>query len=341
MHKILMAFLVFLFLGAGTAAEAEIQNSSLIPSVITLGNGVEVYLYRLPDGSTMTVAANVSKEILLGSSDEELALMGVPARPVFQTGVDEWLEMYSNTNLNKPEEMEIASGQSPQYATYLEAWGGYVAGTFGVVNTSYVAVKANFVVPSSTESCTANPDIVAGFWVGLGGYSSLSNDLVQQGIGWCSISPTNHWMPWTEFAMSQPPVAFCGYSSWYLNPGDVIYNNMSFQNSTDTAYFYMQDQTSGVSHSCSRSAPSGWTFNGNIAECISERSPGYPLADYGSVHFSNCQVELGSNSTWYPIGARSSVKQIITGNPSRGLIYQATSTLGADDKSFTMTFIRH
>lgn len=340
--KKLIISIIFLALSiAPLTAEAEPSDTSIEPSLTHLDNGVEIANFELPDGSEMRVATNVDETILLDASDHELEQMGIPARPTKEAEISEWLKMYSQTNLNLPETMEIPTEDVPNYATYLDSWGGYIAGTFGAVNTSYVAVKSNFTVPISTESCTANPDLAAGFWIGLGGVSSLSNDLVQQGIGWCTLKTINRWVPWTEFAMSQRPMAFCGYSSWYFNGGDVIYNNMSYQNSSDTAYFYMQNQTTGVAHSCSRSAPAGWTFNGNVAECISERVPGWPLADYGSVRFTNCQVELGSNSTWYPIGARSSVKQIITGNPTKGLIYQSTSVLGADDKSFTMTFIRH
>lgn len=275
------------------------------------------------------------------SNSEDLHAFGIPPRPSNSDDLDIWLEMYSQSNDDKPSPTLEVPESSTEYASFYSGnWGGYLAGTLNVTNTSYVAVKANFKVPAVAQSCLTNPGYIAGAWVGLGGTNNSADDLVQQGIGWCNPnSAVNKWTPWTEFAGTQPPYPFCNYTNWSFNTGDIIYNNMSYQSSTDTAYFYIQNQTTGVAHSCSRSAPNNWGFNGNTAECIVERPSGVFLADYGTLKVTNCQVELGSTSTWYPIGQRSTLKEVINGYAPPGILYQDTGTLGADDKSFTMTFI--
>ena len=325
---------------AHQASSSELDSKdTIVPIVAQLSNGATVSTYTFPDGSVMRVPSGLTKEMLLATSAQDLAAMGIPERPIQETELSDWVSEYSSIGEAKPETL-IVDEQAVKNILYSNFWGGYLAGTTNVINTSYVAVKANFVVPSITQACTATSNYRVGFWVGLGGWNNGADDLVQQGIGYCSPLVSNKFVPWTEFANTQSPYAFCGYSTWAFNTGDIIYNNMSYQSSTDTAYFYMQDQTTGVAHSCSRSAPAKWSFNGNVAECISETPPGSLLADYGSVRFTNCQVELGSNSTWYPIGARSSIKAVINVFPAPALQAQDTGPLGSDNKSFTMTFLR-
>lgn len=310
-------------------------------NVVEVQGGGSLTTFEFPDGSIMKVSSDINTETLMALNSDELQDLGIPPKPSLDAELSVWLEMYSKTNEQKPSlSIKIIEDATTFASIYSGNWGGYLAGTRLVQNSSYVAVKANFKVPTVAESCISQPGYIAGAWVGLGGTNNGADDLVQQGIGWCNPNNSvNKWTPWTEFAGTQEPFPFCNYTNWAFNTGDIIYNNMSFQASTDTAYFYMQNQTTGVAHSCSRTAPKNWTFNGNTAECIVERPGGVLLANYGTLKVTNCQVELGSNSTWYPIGQRSSVKEVLNGYAPPGILYQRTGSLAADDKSFTMTFL--
>ncbi|MEY4397658.1 MAG: hypothetical protein RLZ53_234 [Actinomycetota bacterium] len=328
-------------LSAIPSSAEGIETESSNVQTQNLPDGGIVSIFSLPDGSTMTVASNLSTDTLTNASAAQLKLYGIPPRPEDPDQFNDWLNMYSHSNQEAPSDsLELPTNSEPYTTIYSGNWGGYLAGTLNVVNTSYVAVKSNFVVPSVQVACTASANFGGGAWVGLGGTNNGTSDLVQQGIGWCNTNKTvNKWTPWTEFAPTQDPIPFCNYTTWAFSIGDVIYNNLSYQSSSDIAYFYMQNQTTGVAHSCSRTAPSSWSFNGNTAECIMERPTSTLLVNYGTIRFTNCQVELGSNSTWYPIGQRSSVKQVLNGYTAPGILYQKTGSLGADDKSFTMTFL--
>lgn len=74
--------------------------------------------------------------------------------------------------------------------------------------------------------------------------------------------------PFTQFADTTTAHVFCGQTTWTLARGDIIYQNMSFQASTNKAFFYLEDQTTGVAHSCSATASTGWTANLATAEWV-------------------------------------------------------------------------
>lgn len=334
--------LVWVSLGSTQTALA----SSTSVLVSDLGNGLSVTTFSDPDGSVTKVASGITRDNLSRASKDLVSELGLPPRPATDAEFQIWLNDYSGSNSEAPTAQLSTSEDSKFTSIDNYNWGGYGAGTKDIVNTAYVAIKANFVVPQISPSCTNYPSYKVGAWVGLGGRNGSSNDLVQQGIGWCSIDKTvNKFTPWTEFAATESPRAFCNATNWQVNAGDVIYNNMSFQNSTNTAYFYMQDQTSGVKHSCSMTPPTGWSFNGNVGECIAE-VPGqgngalWLLSRYGTIPFTNCQIELGSNSTWYPIGSRSTSTQFNNISLIDNAPMQDTGALGGDNMSFTMTYLR-
>ncbi|MFM7030476.1 MAG: G1 family glutamic endopeptidase [Micrococcales bacterium] len=334
-----------------TPATASQAGSPDLQAVSTqqVDNGVDIVTTLSNDGQTTTIATGITRTVLEESTDQDLIKMGIPPRPTDAKAYANWLSDYADVNVSAETHIPLVAEPSSLSAfqthfmpitEYLN-WGGYGVGTPDIVNTAYVAVKANFTVPAVSPSCTNYPDYGVGAWVGLGGRNTYNgNDLVQQGIGWCSPGNVNKFVPWTEFAGTAAPTFFCNQSNWTLNTGDVIYNNMSFQSSTNTAYFYMEDQTTGVKHACSSNPPKGWSFNGNVGECIAEDPlPAY-LSRYGQIPFSNCQVELGSNSTWYPIGNRSTVTRIDTKTSDSLNYLQSTGSLGSDNMSFVMTFIR-
>lgn len=329
--------------GSAAAAKAEALSQDIVAQTSKVGNAGEVVTYLLQDGSKISVP-QLSKDVDLNSlTDSEIAELGLPAKPVDEDALREWIRDYSNTNTSgaPTDSLQLRSTANYATTTYTSLnWGGYVVGNVNSTVKQFVAVKGNFTAPTESASCTSSSNAAQGLWVGLGGTNTSGNDLVQQGIGWCNpVNSTGKWTPWYEFANTYAPVDFCGFSSWKIAPGHVLYNNMSYQTSSNTAYFYLEDQTSGVIHSCSVAKPTGWAFTGNTAECISEKLDGVPLANFGSVQFYNCQAQLSSTSAWIPFGSASTIDKINNVNLSN-LALQTTGSLGADGKTFTMTFVR-
>lgn len=329
--------------GTATAANAEGTPQNVSSQTTQVGAVGTVVSYSLPDGSRVSVP-QLSSEVGLSSlTDSEIASLGLPPKPNGEAELAQWVSDYSQTNVEGAPTESLQLQENATYATSSSTssnWGGYAVGTFNSSTKQYVAVKGNFTAPSPSASCTASNNAAQGLWVGIGGTGGAANDLVQQGIGWCApVNNSGKWKPWTEFASNYAAVDFCGFSTWLINPGDVLYNNMSFQTSSNTAYFYLEDQTSGVIHSCSVTKPANWVFTGNTAECISEKLANIPLANFGSVQFSNCQAQLSSTSAWIPFGSATTIDKINNVNSS-SLALQTTGGLGTDGKSFTMTFVR-
>src|SRR2546428_5394486 len=111
------------------------------------------------------------------------------------------------------------------------------------------------------------------------------------------LATRSAYRPFTEFANGQNPIAFCGYTTWTLPAGQEIYQNMSFQTSNNTAFFYIEDETSGVVHSCSRTPYSGWHWDQNTAEWEIEAPTGTAV-NFHSVSWSDVMTELYSNGAW-------------------------------------------
>jgi len=166
-------------------------------------------------------------------------------------------------------------------------------------------------VPSNSVTCALSNNV--GIWIGLGGTGgSYPNDnLVQQGIecGNTNVGSGSAYRPFTEFANGQNPIAFCGYTTWTLPAGHAIYQNMSFQTSNNTAFFYVEDETSGVVHSCSRTPYSGWHWDQNTAEWEIEAPTGTAV-DFHSVSWSDVMTELYSNGTWVSLGSQPHTETI-------------------------------
>jgi hypothetical protein len=83
---------------------------------------------------------------------------------------------------------------------------------------------------------------------------------------------------------------------------------MSYQSSSNTAYFYLQDVTSGVAHACSSTKPTLWSFNGNTADWIVEGpevQSGGSIVNFGSVRFTGTAAQLGSNGSWVNLGTQN------------------------------------
>src|SRR5262249_39592135 len=209
-------------------------------------------------------------------------------------------------------------------------WGGWAAGSPGTHAHTYVAIKTVFWIPSSS-GCGSSTGV--SFWIGLGGTYS-ANELVQQGVecGNGNLGSGSVYRPFHEFANIEDPVHFCNnWTTWTFSQNDKIYQNMSFQTSSNTAHFYIEDETTGVIHSCALTPPGGWgPWNLSTAEWIGEAfSQAY---NFGSVHFTDAMTELYSNSTWVTLGSQPLTDYIEGSSGSVKCI--APGGIGTDQASF-------
>jgi len=336
----LFAGLLALVFGALPAPAVAVDQTSttaaytvtIEPVVTSLPDGSVQTTYALPDGDVMKTTTPPPGFDPLTASNAQLTEVGFPLPPSDASAYQEWAAAMAAFKSDDPPAgplqvvvdsapvgVSMRYSSCPSYCT----WGGYTAGTWNTQSHTYVAVKGVLYVPSNTGTCALSNNV--GIWIGLGGTGgSYPNDnLVQQGIecGNTNIGTGPAYRPFTEFANSQNPYAFCGYSSWTLPAGHKIYQNMSFQTSSNTAYFYLQDETSGVIHSCSRTPYSGWHWDLNTAEWVAE-APLNTAVNFGSVSFSDAETELYSNGSWVTLGSQPVTKVIDGAGFVGGHLYQ-------------------
>ncbi|MEO0023755.1 MAG: hypothetical protein RL196_196 [Actinomycetota bacterium] len=340
---------VLSFFGTGQTVHADdvatVDDSTSTVSEVTvnavvsqLSDSGALYTYNLPDGSVMTVPYPPADFNPLTASDRELATYDIDPRPSKAIDLQEWNTVHANyVRPNAPNAaIELKTSNSAASTAYQPQWGGWLVGSYGSTSPTYVAVKGNFVIPQITTSC--NYASASSAWIGLGGYSGRTNDLVQQGVTRCDFFNSSGllkgWIPFSEFANTEMPMPLCG-SYAPIPVGHTIYQNMSFQRSSNTAYFYLDDQSvAGGTLSCHLTGPSGWVFNGGTAEWIMEKMSSY-LDDYNVISWSNVQAETASDSSFHYISSQPYVK-IQTGQP--GILCQTTSNTSSNT-NFTTSWV--
>lgn len=320
MRRIVLVLGVAFLLAAQPAASLGADDSLTItiwPVVTSLPDGGIVTTYAFPDGEVMTVPTPPPGFDPLTATDAQLTEYGFPLPPSEASDHAEWAAAMAAFTSDDPPTgpLQVELGSPPPGATYTTKytiWGGYIAGATSTQSDTYVAVKGVFHVPTNTGTCASSNRVA--FWIGLGGTGGdyPYDDLVQQGIecGNTDLYSGSSYHPWTEFAQTAYPAIFCGVS-WTLSATHTIYQNMSFQTSQNEAFFYLEDETSGVAHSCHHTPPSGWHWDLNTAEWIGEDGgSSNTVVDFGSVRFTDAHTELNSNGNWVTLGSQLVTKVV-------------------------------
>ncbi|HLX35662.1 MAG TPA: hypothetical protein VKR30_10535 [Candidatus Limnocylindrales bacterium] len=306
----------------GTPSDASSAGVTtyISPTVTSLPDGATQTTYSMPDGEVMTSVTPPAGFDPLTAGADQLAEFGFPPKPSDSVDSSDWTDAMAayRSDPAPTGPMKFVSGpaDSSDFTTYYDVWGGWVAGTVGGTSRTYVAIKSVYYVPTITpptglhcgDPFNTQP-LGAGFWVGLGG--TLGTGLVQQGIecGDPNVASGSAIRPFTEFAGPGGAHAkvFCSQSSWTFNANDKIYQNMSYEVSNRLGNFYLEDETTGVTHSCSLTPPSGWSYNLATADWEAE-GPNFQSIQFSTLAFSDANAELNSNSTWVTLGSQSPSK---------------------------------
>ena len=318
---------------------------TVLPVVTTLSDGATETTYSLPDGEVITTVTPPIGFDPVTADISQLQELDFPLPPSDADGLAEWTAAMSAYKSDTPPTGPLQVVVDPavassSFSTYYGRWAGYADGALFTQSHTYVAVKAVFYVPSNSGTCHDDSPYYSGvgFWIGLGGTGGSGNDLVQQGFecGSHYVGTGSSYRAFTEFADTAFPKPFC-LSSWILSAGDKTYQNMSFQTSSNTAHFYLEDQTTGATRSCANTAPTGWAWDLNTAEWIAE-APQDQSVDFGSVRFTDAHAQLSSNSSWVTLGSQTH-NTFVDGTGPAPHDCIAPGGIGSDSASFTDSWI--
>jgi hypothetical protein len=196
-------------------------------------------------------------------------------------------------------------------------WSGYA-----VHNGTYRSVSASWVEP--TGHCSGNSGHkFSSFWVGLDGFNSRTVE--QTGSEVDCVGTTAKYFSWYEMFPAFP-VNF----SNPVRPGDHFTGTVTF-NGGSSYTLVLKDTTSHWSHTIHKSLSGAKRSSAEIiAEAPSSSSGVLPLANFGTVHFTN------STANGAAIGSKAT--KIVMVNGSGQAKDSVTSLSGG--RNFSVTFKR-
>jgi hypothetical protein len=237
-------------------------------------------------------------------------------------------------------------------------WAGYaITGASG----SVTSVSGSWIVPT-VSAIASTPTAYSAFWVGIDGFTSSTveqtgtlsytvNGVVQSPYAWFEFYPNPMYQIITAtITGTNIPVAAT------VTPGDVMSATVNFVSSSTTTSKHSVTVNDVFSVTISDTSV-GWTFSTQgtvpnaamssaewIAEAPSSSTGVLPLANFGTVYFTNSYAT--SNTVNSPIGNfGSSVNQInMVGISGHGRIATSytkaiTSGLSTDGTSFNVAWI--
>ena len=196
------------------------------------------------------------------------------------------------------------------------SWAGYAATGGG-----FASVTASWIEPPIQASSSG--ETYAGFWVGLDGHGSSTVE--QTGTAAYNQYGSVSYYAWYEMypnlAISIPMT---------VSPGDEMTGTVT-SGGTGSFTLTLVDDTTHETFTAVQTNGVTAPFSAEVIAEAPSSSSGtiFPLADFGSVSFTNCAFNGRPISTF----AYNQIDMVSAG----GLTKAATSTLGADGASFSVT----
>lgn len=234
----------------------------------------------------------------------------------------------------------IAPAAARADTTVSENWSGYAVHRTG---TSFKKVTASWQQPSGT--CAQGEPTYSAFWVGLGGYDLNSDALEQIGTEFdCTASGAESVSAWYELVPA--PTRSIKLK---VDPGDTLTASVTVVGSKVTL-----DLADKTRHKSFSKTITDHTIDVSSAEWIAEAPSEcfngdecrtLPLADFGSVRFSNASAETAKQKTGSISSHLWSTTEIVLGaSGTRFASYGSPaaaatpSSLGAAGKAFTVDY---
>jgi hypothetical protein len=182
-------------------------------------------------------------------------------------------------------------------------WSGYA-----LHNGTYRSVSASWVEP--TGHCSGSGQKFSSFWVGIDGFNSGSVE--QTGSEVDCRGRTPRYFAWYEMFPAFP-VNFANP----VRPGDHFTGTVTFDGSGRFT-LTLKDTTRHWSHTIHKSLKSAKRSSAEIiAEAPSSSSGVLPLADFGTVHFTNAKANgkaiAGGHPTKIVMASGGQAKDSVTG----------------------------
>ena len=156
-------------------------------------------------------------------------------------------------------------------------WSGYAAHS-----RTYRSISASWVEP--TGHCRGSGRKYSSFWVGLDGYNSNSKTVEQTGSEVDCVGSSPRYFAWYEMYPAFP-VNFGNR----VRPGDHLTGSVTHTGGSSYT-LVLKDTTQHWSHTVHKSLRAKNSSAEVIAEAPSTTAGVLPLADFGTVHFSNAKV---------------------------------------------------
>lgn len=237
---------------------------------------------------------------------------------------------------------------------YSSNWSGYaVTASSG---STFSSVSGSWTAPSVTGTGTA----YAAFWVGIDGYSSSTVEQVgtlsevSTSVSFHGLKTASTYYAWYEFypaAMVEITSAVSTSTnakvSATITPGDSISASVTYSSTTNLFTVTITDTTAQWSYSTTGTVSNAARSSAEwIAEAPSSTRGVLPLADFGTVNFTNCFASLtgGTAQSINSFGSNIQLIYMVTETynfRTRSYVYtpEATpSALGSDGASFGVTW---
>ena len=156
-------------------------------------------------------------------------------------------------------------------------WSGYAAHS-----RTYRSISASWVEPAG--HCHGSGRKYSSFWVGLDGYNSNSKTVEQTGSEVDCVGSSPRYFAWYEMYPAFP-VNFGNR----VRPGDHLTGSVTHTGGSSYT-LVLKDTTQHWSHTVHKSLRAKNSSAEVIAEAPSTTAGVLPLADFGTVHFSNAKV---------------------------------------------------